>query len=119
MVLPGFWGFNFVRLLHKAVAIFCQTCQLTMKKESQNHAKARPVARSEELKHSVSTVAAPKNPVDAGIVFDGWPLRNRFLFPVDSSGQCGRKFQNAFCFIMKHLPVCLRVGFQFDGRIND
>jgi len=27
--------------------------------------------------------------------------------------------QNAFCFIMKHLPICFRVGFQFGGRIND
>jgi len=71
---------------------------LTMKKESQNHAKARLVAR---LKHSVSTVAAPKNPVDAGIVFDEWPPRNRSHFQADSSGQCGRKFQNAFCFILK------------------
>jgi hypothetical protein len=49
----------------------------------------------------VSTVAAPKNPVDAGIVFDEWPPRNRSHFQADSSGQCGRKFQNAFCFILK------------------
>jgi hypothetical protein len=74
-----------------------------MKNKSQNHAKARPVARSEELKHSVSTVAVHKNLADARIIF---------------GGQCGRKFQNAFCFIMKHLPVCLRAGFQVGGRIN-
>jgi hypothetical protein len=87
-----------VRLLHKAVENLCQTRQLTMKNKSQNHAKARPVAR---LKHSVSTVAAHKNPMDAGIVFYGWSLRNRSHFQVDASGQCGRKFQNAFCFILK------------------
>jgi hypothetical protein len=68
--------------MKQAVEYFCQTCQLTMNNKSQSHAKARPVARLEELKPSVSTVAARKNRADA-------------------SGHCGRKFQHAFCFILK------------------
>jgi hypothetical protein len=47
------------------------------------------------------------------------PRLNKLSFPADSAGHCGRKPPNAFCFIMKLLPVCLRVGFQFGGRIND
>jgi hypothetical protein len=77
------------------------------------------VARSEELKHSVSTVAVHKNPVDAGMVFDGRRSRNSFLFPEASIAHCWRKFQNAFCFILKPFPVCLRAEFRFGGRIND
>jgi hypothetical protein len=90
-----------------------------MNNQSQSHAKARPLARSAELKPSASAVAADKNRMDARIVFGGWPLRNCSLFPAASIGHYGRKFQGAFCFILKQLPVCLRVGFQFDGRIND
>jgi len=90
-----------------------------MNNHSQNHAKARPVARSAGLKPSASAVAVHKNRLDARIAFGGWPLRNRSLFPVASIGHYGRKFHAALCFILKQLPVCLRVGFQFDGRIND
>jgi hypothetical protein len=90
-----------------------------MKNKSQNQVKATPMARAAELKHSVSMVAARKNLADVGIVFDGWPLRNCSHFQMDSSGQRGRNFPNAFCFTMKPLPVCLRAGFRFDGRIND
>jgi len=90
-----------------------------MNNKSQSHAKARPVARLEKLNPSASTVVAHKNLVDARIVFDGSPLRNRSLFPADSIGHCGRKFQSAFCFILKLLPVCLRAEFQSGGRIND
>jgi hypothetical protein len=89
-----------------------------MNNHSQNHAKARPVARSAGLKPSASAVAVHKNRLDARIAFGGWPLRNRSLFPVASIGHYGRKFHAALCFILKQLPVCLRVGFRFDGRID-
>jgi hypothetical protein len=90
-----------------------------MNKQSQNHAKATPLTRSAELKPSMSTVAVNENRMDARIAFGGWPQRNRSLFPAASIGHYGRKFHAAFCFILKLLPVCLRAGFQFDGRIND
>jgi hypothetical protein len=67
-----------------------------MKSQSQNPAKARPAARSEELKPFASPVAARKSLMGAGIVFDGRPLRNRFQFPMAFIGHQGRKFQNAF-----------------------
>jgi hypothetical protein len=89
-----------------------------MNNKSQNHAKAGPLARSAELKPSASAVAAHENRMDARIFFGGWLLRNRSLFPVASIGCYGRKFHAAFCFILKLLPVCLRAGFQFGGRIN-
>jgi hypothetical protein len=107
-----------VQTLRQAVEIFCQTCQLTMNNQSLNHARARPVARLEELKPSTSTVVAHKNRMDARIVFGGWPLRNHSHFPVASIGHYGRKFTTAFCFILKLLPVCLRAAFHFGGRIN-
>jgi hypothetical protein len=89
-----------------------------MKNKIQNQANATPVEWLEELKHSVPTaVAAHKNQADARIVFNGWPLRIRF--PVAFIGHHRRKFPKAFCFILKLLSVCLRAGFQFDGRIND
>jgi hypothetical protein len=119
MVLPGFHRYNFVQTLRQAVEKLCQTCQLTMNNKSQSHAKARPLARSEELKPSAFTIAIHKNRMDARIVFGGWPLRNRYHFPLASIGHCGRKCTTAFCFILKLLPVCLRAGFQFGGRIND
>jgi hypothetical protein len=90
-----------------------------MNNQSQNHAKAAPLARSAELKPSASTVAAHKHLVDARIIFGGWPQRNRSLFPAASIGHYGRKYHTAFCFILKLSPVCLRAGFQFDGRINN
>ena len=86
---------------------------------NKSQSQTRPVARSAGLNPSGFAVAADKNRMDARIVFGGWPLRNRSLFPAASIGHYGRKFQSAFCFILKQLPVCLRVGFQFDGRIND
>jgi hypothetical protein len=108
-----------VQTLRQAVKNFCQTRQLTMNNQSQNHAKAEPLARSAELKPSASTVAAHKQLADARIVFGGWPQRNRSLFLVTAIGHFGRKYHAAFCFILKLLSVCLRAGFQFDGRIND
>jgi len=57
-----------------------------------------------------------KNLMNTGMVFHWCPLRNRSPFPVASTGDCGRKLPNAFCFILKLLPVCLRVGFQLDGQ---
>jgi hypothetical protein len=42
-----------------------------MNNKSQSHAKARPVARLEELKLSVSTVAAHKNRADASATAGG------------------------------------------------
>jgi len=89
-----------------------------MNNQSQSHAKARPLARSAELKPSASAVAADKNRMDARIVFGGWPLRNHSHFPVASIGHYGRKFTTAFCFILKLLPVFLRAAFHFGGRIN-
>jgi len=71
-----------------------------MNNKSQSYAKASPLARSEELKPSTSTVAVHKN-------------------PMAFTGYCGREFPSAFCFILKHLPVCLRAEFQSGGRIND
>jgi hypothetical protein len=71
-----------------------------MNNKSQSHARTRPVARLEELKPSVSTVAAHKNRADA-------------------SGHCGRKFPKAFSVCVIPLPVCFRAGFQFGGRINE
>jgi hypothetical protein len=90
--------------LHKADGIFCHTLQPTMNNQSQSQAKARPVARSEALNPSASAVAAHKHLADTKIVF---------------GVQCGRKLSNAFCACGAPLPVCLRAGFQFGGRIND
>jgi hypothetical protein len=90
-----------------------------MNNQSQSHARAMPVVRLAELKPSVSTVAAHKHLVDARIVFDGSPLLNRSFFSVGFTGHCGRKSQNAFCVPDTSLPVCLRVGFQFGGWINE
>jgi hypothetical protein len=86
---------------------------------NKSQSQTRPLARSAELKHSASTVAAHKNLADARIVFDGSPLLNRSFFSVGFTGHCGRKSQNAFCVPDTPLPVCLRVGFQFGGRINE
>ncbi|MGA2248547.1 MAG: hypothetical protein ABSH48_26580 [Verrucomicrobiota bacterium] len=69
-------------------------------------------------KHSVSTVVAHEKPVDATIIFDGCPSRNRSLFPVAFIGRCGREFQTAFCVPDTSLPVCLRAEFPFGGRID-
>jgi hypothetical protein len=90
-----------------------------MNNQSQNHAKATPLARPAELKPSASTVVAHENRMDARIVFGGWPLRNHSHFQMASIGHYGGKFTTAFCFILKLLPVCLRAGFRFGGRIND
>jgi hypothetical protein len=90
-----------------------------MNNKSQNHAKTGPLTRSAELKPSASAVAAHENRMDARIVFGGWPQRNRSLFPAASIGHYGLKYHAAFCFILKLSPVCLRAGFQFDGRINN
>ncbi len=46
------------------------------------------------------------------------PRLNKLSFPVDSAGHYERKPKNAFCDFETPLPVCLRVGFQFGGRIN-
>jgi hypothetical protein len=89
-----------------------------MNNQSQNHAKATPLARLAELKPSASAVAAHENQMDARIVCGGWLLRNRSLFPVASIGHYGRKCHAAFCFILKLLPVCFWAEFQFGGRIN-
>ena len=65
-----------------------------------------------------STPAPMKKPVDATIIFDGCPSRNRSLFPVAFTGRCGREFQTAFCVPDTSLPVCLRAEFPFGGRID-
>jgi len=80
---------------------------------------------------------------DAQKHFNGHPLENYFVaakmaeadfsqgeipglnffsqlsFPVALTGHKGRKFPDAFCVCETPLPVCLRAGFQFGGRIND
>ena len=66
--------------------------------------KQGQLAWSEELKHSVSTVAAHKNPVDAGIVFDGWPSRNRFLFPEASIGSLRAEIPKRILFHFETFP---------------
>ena len=83
----------------QTVEIFWQTRQLTMNNKNQNHATARPVARLDELKPSVSTVAAHKN--------------GRM-----STGHCGRRFPNAFSVCGTPLPVCFQAGFHFGGQID-
>jgi hypothetical protein len=98
---------------------FMSDSSIDMKQKSQNTAETRQVVRLGKLKHSASTVAAHKNLMDTGIVFDGWLLRNRSLFPVSFTGHCGRKSPKAFYAVGTPMPVCLRVGFPFGGRINE
>ena len=50
--------------------------------------------------------------------FNDFPGLNRFLFLTNSSSHCGRKSKKAFCDVGTPVPVCLRVGFRFGGRIN-
>ena len=92
---------------------------IDMKQKSQNTAETRQVVRLEKLKHSASRVAAHKNLMDTGIVFDGWPLRNCSFFPVASIGHKGRKSPKAFSVCGTPLPVCFRAEFQCGGRINE
>jgi len=51
--------------------------------------------------------------------FNDFPGLNRFLFLMNSSGHCGRKSKKATRDFGTPVPVCLRVGFRFDGRINE
>jgi hypothetical protein len=44
---------------------------------------------------------------------------SQLSFPATLTGHKGRKFPKASCVCETPLPVCLRVGFQFGGRIND
>jgi hypothetical protein len=67
--------------MNQAVENFCQTCQLTMNNKSQNHAKARPVARLKKLKPPASTVAVHKH-LDAVVRIYYREMR----FIVDFSG---------------------------------
>jgi hypothetical protein len=46
------------------------------------------------------------------------PRLNKLSFPVDSAGHYEREPKKAFCDVGTPVPVCVRVGFQFDGRIN-
>jgi hypothetical protein len=51
--------------------------------------------------------------------FNDFPGLNRFRFLMNSIGYCGRKSKKTFCDVGTPVPVCLRVGFRFGGRINE
>jgi hypothetical protein len=106
---------------------FCSSLALSSRKflaelsfDDEKHTSKRRKrwTRLDGPKHSVSTAVAHEKPVDATIIFDGCPSRNRPLFPFAFTGPCGREFQTAFCVPDTSLPVCLRAGFPLGGRIE-
>jgi hypothetical protein len=108
----GAWGAktNFRQCEIRGRKVCCQGRFLKIRLTASGRAKLSP----ETLSRRGSAKLTHRN-----ATMPDCPRLNKLSFPADSAGHCGRKPPNAFCFIMKHLPVCLRVGFQFGGRIND
>jgi hypothetical protein len=92
--------------------------ELSFDDEKHTSKRRKRWTRLDGPKHSVSTAVAHEKPVDATIIFDGCPSRNRPLFPFAFTGPWGREFQTAFCVPDTSLPVCLRAGFPLGGRIE-
>ena len=87
---------KFCSILATSRRKFLPNLSIDDEKQESKPCKSKAMARLEELKHSVSTVAAHKNRMDARIVFDGRPPRNRFLFPWLPSAHCGGNSKTHF-----------------------